>query len=146
MKSSNIIILALVLFVSTAVIGQTSQKIAQIHTMPNETKAIFLEMSKNQVEIVRVKGTRISVEAVVRMSAGTAPLLDYLVKSGRYELKATIDAIGSLTLSPQKNKNPLMIKGEECQEVITYVIHIPETVDYVETLDSKNVRFATNQN
>jgi hypothetical protein len=50
-----------------------------------------------------------------------------------------------LTLSPSKNNNVLVIKGTECEELVTYKIHLPETVTLIETLNTSQGNFVPHQ-
>lgn len=126
--------------------GQASNKTAQIATLPLGTTKIRINIPSNQIEIVKTKGTRISIETAIRINVGTLPLLDYLVKNGRYQINVHInEQISMLTLSPPKNNNVLIIKGKECGEVITYKIHIPEMITLVETLNTSQGNFVPHQ-
>ena len=128
------------------VYGQASTKTAQIATLPLGTTKIRINAPSTQIEIFKTKGTRISIETAIRINRGTLPLLDYLVKNGRYQINVQMnEQISMLTLSPSKNKNVLIIKGKECEEVITYKIHIPETITLVETLNTSQGNFVPHQ-
>lgn len=130
------------LFFTTKICGQASNKTPQIATLPAGMVKVRINAPSNRVEIFKTKGTRISIETSIRMNAGTLPLLNYLIKSGRYELDVLADAQKNLlTLSPKKDQKVLLVKGSECQEFITYKIHIPESVRHVETLDADQDRF-----
>jgi hypothetical protein len=123
--------------------GQASNKTAQIAILPAGITKVRINAPSNRVEVFKTKGTRISIETAVRINEGTLPLLEYLVKSGRYEMDVLVDGqINILTLSPPKNNNVILVKGEECEEVVTYKIHLPETVMYVETLNTSQGNFA----
>ncbi len=126
--------------------GQASNKTAQIATIPAGATKIRIYAPGKDIEIFKTKGTRISIETAVRINIGTLPLLDYLFKSGRYEMELLMDEqIHMLTLSPPQNNNVLLVKGAECEEVITYKIHIPETIKHIETLNSNQGNFVPHQ-
>ncbi|BDS13670.1 hypothetical protein [Aureispira anguillae] len=134
-----------IFFVSKAS-GQASNKIPQISTLPKGIVKVRVNAPSNRVQIFKTKGTRISIETSIRINAGSLPLLDYLAKNGRYELNSTVDLqTNTLTLTPKKNQKTLLVKGEECQEVITYKIHIPESVKFVETLNIAEENFVVHQ-
>jgi len=146
MKLLKIIPLLFFLCFFAEVRGQASNKTAQIAILPTGITKVRINAPSNRIEIFKTKGTRISIETAVRINAGTLPLLDYLVKSGRYELDVLVDGQANiLTLSPPKSNNVLLVKGEECAEVITYKIHIPETVQYIETLNTNQGDFVPHQ-
>jgi len=132
----------LFLFLSTSIYAQTSQKVPQIHTLPSGVAKIHIDVPSNRVEILKTKGNRISIETNVRLALGSLPLLEYLIKNGRYELTALADnELHELTLSPKKNQKVLLIKGQQCSEIVTYKIHIPESVEFVQTLGSSQDDF-----
>jgi hypothetical protein len=126
--------------------GQASNKTAQIATLPIGTTTVRINALSSQIEIFKTKGTRISIETAVRIKIGTLPLLDYLFKSGRYKMDVLVNGqLNMLTLSPPINNNVLLVKGAECEENITYKIHIPETVKHIETLNSNQGDFVPHQ-
>lgn len=126
--------------------GQASNKIAQIATLPAGIIKIRINAPSSQIEIFKTKGTRISIETAISIKMGTLPLLDYLVKSGRYQMDLQVNQqIKTLTLSPPKNNNVLVVKGEACEEIITYKIHIPETIKEIETLSTSQGDFVPHQ-
>lgn len=126
--------------------GQASNKIAQIATLPLGATKIRINAPSAQIEIFKTKGTRISIETAIRINTGTLSLLDYLVKNGRYQMNLQMnEEIKMLTLSPPQSNNVLVIKGEACEEIITYKIHIPETIKDIETLDTNQGNFIPHQ-
>ena len=126
--------------------GQASNKIAQIATLPSGTTKIRINAPSSQIEIFKTKGSRISIETAIRINTGTLSLLDYLVKNGRYQMNVQMnEQIEMLTLSPPLGNNVLVIKGEECKEIITYKIHIPETIKHIETLNTSKRNFVPHQ-
>ncbi len=146
MKLLNIIPLLFFLCFFAEMRGQASNKTSQIAILPTGVTKIRINAPSNRIQVLKTKGTRISIETAIRINAGTLPLLDYLIKSGRYELDVIVDGqTNILTLSPPKSNKVLLVKGEECQEAVTYKIHIPETVDYIETLNSNQENFVPHQ-
>lgn len=130
----------------TTVNGQASNKTAQIATLPSGITKVRINVPSKNIEIFKTKGTRISIETSVRINAGTLPLLDYLVKSGRYQMEVLADGqTNLLTLTPPRSNKVLLVKGEECQEEISYKIHIPESVQYIETLNASQGEFVPHQ-
>lgn len=138
----KLLFIPILLCICISLQAQVSQKTSQLHTVPKDISKLQINAPSNRVEILKTKGTRIYIEATVRLGAGTAPLLNYLAQSGRYELEATIDAqLRELVLSPKKNQKILLIKGKECPEIVTYKIHIPESIQFVKTLESSHQYF-----
>jgi len=146
MKHLKIIPLLFFLFFFAEVRGQASNKTSQIATLSSGIAKVRINAPRNRIEIFKTKGTRISIETSIRINPGTLPLLDYLIKSGRYEMNVFVDQqTNMLTLSPPKSNNVLLVKGKECQEVITYKINIPETVQYIEILNTNQENFVPHQ-
>lgn len=126
--------------------GQASHKISQIVLVPVGTSKLIINVPNNQLEILKTKGTRISVEIAVRLNKGSFPLLEYLAENGRYQIKVQEDGLTKeLRLSPNTKKNVLLVKGSECEEIITYKIHIPEYIKEIETLNSDQGNLAPHQ-
>jgi hypothetical protein len=139
MSLSKIFTLFLLLAISINLSAQASQKTPQIITLPKGIVELHIQAESDKVQIVKTKGSRISIEANVKIGAGSTPLLKYLIDNGRYSLTAKSDYHKhTLTLSPQKNKKILLIKGQECSEEVIYKIHVPESVKFVKTLSTSN--------
>jgi hypothetical protein len=128
-------------FFHAGLFAQASQKMPQIMTLPKGVIELHIQVSKDQVEIVKTKGSRISVETKVKINQGSLPLLKYLMDNGRYDLEAHSDVhLNTLTISPPNNKKVILVKGAECEETIMYKIHVPESVEFIKTLHSSNNR------
>lgn len=96
-------------------------------------KATTLELKVNSqnIQIKPTKGSRIIVEASVKISSPNYNLLEFMQKTGRYELEQQLDANQKvLVLSTKRLKNVVVIKGEEIRETIHYTIYLPSTVKY----------------
>lgn len=124
--------LVAILLSSHCLFSQASNTVLHVYSLPTNTDILSFELPSNKVEIIKTKSARITIETTVLLPVGTPPLLDYLIKSKRYDLKATIDRENhSFTLSPIKLQKTLIIKGEVCQEDIRYKIYVPESIDKV---------------
>ena len=125
----TVVLLIALLSSSYQLWSQASNNVLHVYTLPAHTESLSFELPSNQVEIIKTKSARISIETTIHLPAGSAPLLDYLIKAKRYDLKATIDREAhSFTLSPVKLQKTLIIKGELCQEDIRYKIYVPESI------------------
>lgn len=123
-----IIIVALVLSASQ-LWSQASNTVLHVYSLPAHTETLAFELPSNQVEIIKTKSARISIETTIMLPVGKPALLDYLIKTKRYDLKATIDREAhSFTLSPVKLQKTIIIKGEVCNEDIRYKIYVPESI------------------
>lgn len=134
------------MFLISEMRGQASTTVPQIATIPKGIVKIRIHAPSSRVKILKTKGSRMSIETSIRINEGSLPLLDYLAKEGRYKMDVLVDAQNNLlTLMPPKNQKVLLVKGEECEEVVTYKIHIPETVNFVETLNTEEENFTVHQ-
>jgi len=125
----TVVLLVALLSSSYQLWSQASNTVLHVYTLPAHTESLSFELPSNQVEIIKTKSARISIETTIHLPAGSVPLLDYLIKAKRYDLKATINREAhSFTLSPVKLQKTLIIKGELCQEEIRYKIYVPESI------------------
>lgn len=127
----NLTLIIFFLFIGISHIG------AQASLTFNQTfsalKATTLELHVNSqnIQIKPTKGSRIIVEASVEISSSNYNLLDFMQKTGRYELEQQLDADQKvLVLSTKRLKNVVVIKGEEIRETIHYTIYLPNTIKY----------------
>jgi hypothetical protein len=126
MKTAVLFVL-LLLGCSTSMRAQATKTFVQLHQMPEHITTLHLELSSDKVELVRTKSSRISIETTVHLAPGSLPLLDYIAKSGRYDLQASSSNHSSrMVLALHQTQKVLVIKGELCNEEITYKIHVPE--------------------
>lgn len=127
------LLIFVVLALSTSPLwSQASNTVLHVYSLPAHTETLAFELPSNQVEIIKTKSARISIETTVLLPAGTPPLLDYLIKTKRYDLKATVNREAhSFTLSPVKLQKTIIIKGEICNEDIRYKIYVPESIPEV---------------
>lgn len=94
---------------------------------------VNLDLNGSDVEIVETKGSRIVIESSISLSPmDNTKLLEFVIKSGRYELESKFDnTTQTLTIKRKKNTDVLIIKGQECKETIKYKILIPTSVKFV---------------
>lgn len=94
---------------------------------------ISMDVEQANVKVKTIKGSRIVVETLIKISSPNNRLLEFIAEGGRYDLdKKFDDNEHILTLISKKNKDIITIKGEEIEEEFTYVIYVPETTQYVE--------------
>lgn len=117
-------------------IGITSSK-AQASLTFNQTfstlnaTTLELQLNTQNIQIKPTKGSRIIVEAAVKISSPNYNLLEFMHKSGRYELQQQMDSDRkALTLSLKRLSSVMVVKGEEIQETIDYTIYLPNTIKY----------------
>lgn len=137
--SKLLVFICISFFQINLLFAQASQKMPQIMTLPKGVVELHIQVDKSQVEIIKTKGSRISIETNVKISQGSLPLLKYLMDNGRYDLTARENnQLSTFTISPPKNKKVLLVKGEECEEAVYYKIHVPESVAFVKTLGNQD--------
>ncbi|MCH2022445.1 MAG: hypothetical protein MK207_08210 [Saprospiraceae bacterium] len=94
--------------------------------MTQDAETIIIDIKGDEVEIKETKGTRILVETLVKLSLPNEALLNFVIESGRYQLiKKYNSSTRELSLKSKKNRNIIIVKGNECQEEIKYKIYIP---------------------
>jgi hypothetical protein len=98
-------------------------------------ETINLDLDSDNIEIKETKGSRIIIESHIKLTTvNNSAMLDFLVSSGRYALVNKADATTqTLNITRKKAMNVLLVKGEECEEVITYIVLIPASVKVVNT-------------
>jgi hypothetical protein len=110
--------------------GQVSKTLHQTFTLDGAEKVNVNVVGKN-VELKETKGSRILVETKVTISLPNPRLLDFVANSGRYDLLKTVDAgTRELTIASKKSNDVIVVKGQECSEVLEYVIYLPESVKF----------------
>lgn len=126
-KISLIIVLSLVCGETTY--SQVAKTLHQTFTIESAEK-INVDLDKAQnIFLKDTKGSRILVETKVRLSLPNQSLLDFVVNNGRYNLIKSIDkTTRELTLSSNKQNNVIVVKGQTCQEYLTYTIYMPGNV------------------
>jgi hypothetical protein len=108
--------------------GQVSKKTYQT-IMTGNAETIKVSIEGATVELKETKGTRILVETKIQLSLPNEALLNFVVESGRYELVQTMNATTrELSLESKKNKNVIVVKGENCEEDVIYTIYIPASI------------------
>jgi ethanolamine utilization protein EutA (predicted chaperonin) len=108
--------------------AQVSKKTYQTIIAGN-AESVRVNIEGAEVQLKETKGTRILVETLIQLSVPNEALLDFVVESGRYELTQTMDqSTRELAIESKKDKNVIVVKGEQCEEHITYVVYIPTTM------------------
>lgn len=123
------LIFFLILLYSSATPAQVSQTIHQTFTIESADKiSVDLDRAQN-ILFKETKGSRILVETTVQLSLPNQSLLEFVIKNGRYDLIKSIDNTRrALTLSSKKKNNVIVVKGQECQEFVSYTIYIPVNI------------------
>lgn len=101
-------------------------------------ETINLDLASDNIEIKETKGSRIIIESHIKLTTvNNGAMLNFLVNSGRYALENKVDATTqTLSITRKKNMNVLLVKGEECEEIISYIVLVPASVKVVNTKSS----------
>lgn len=94
-----------------------------------------LNLDSDNIEIKETKGSRIIIESHIKLTTvSSSALLSFLINSGRYTLENNRNvATQTLSIACKKTRNVLLVKGDECEEVIFYKILVPASVRIVNT-------------
>ncbi|CAA6805838.1 MAG: Unknown protein [uncultured Aureispira sp.] len=110
--------------------AQVTKTLHQTFTLDAAEKVNINVVAKS-VEMKETNGSRILVETKVMISLPNARLLDFVCNSGRYDLIKRMDeTTRELTIASKKTNDILIIKGEECVEILEYVIYMPTSVKF----------------
>lgn len=129
----KLILIFFTLLTASILLGQHSIEYSQSNiSIENDHLIIFLDTSKHLViKIKEVTTSTLGIDITVQSAAGKKGILEYLKKSGRYQLE--VYAPPQLYSSVLRIKNkPLdvFINGNKLREVVTYTLHIPKELDY----------------
>ena len=97
-------------------------------TIPIEN-AKFLRVTIDNAEIYfkEAKGDRLIVEANIELSVPNETLLNFVINNGRYQLQWTVEPNRKeLLLTSERGRDMLVVRGEVCQERVSYTIYVPK--------------------
>ena len=108
--------------------GQMTKKTSQTIEI-GKAETLRLDVPNAKILWRTTKGQRIIIETSVELSVPNEALLNFIINNGRYELSCQInERTKQMVLSSKRNRNMLIIKGEECQEKVIYTIFVPPTL------------------
>lgn len=108
--------------------GQLAKKTSQTIEI-GKAETLRLDVPNAKILWRTTKGKRIIIETSVELSVPNEALLNFIINNGRYELLCQInERTKQMILSSKRNRNMLIIKGEECKEQVTYTIFVPPTL------------------
>jgi hypothetical protein len=119
---------------STSLFAQATASVNEVISAAS-IETVHLDLDSDDIEIKETKGSRIIIESSVKLTTvSNTAMLDFLINSGRYALESTTDATTqTLSITRKKDINVLLVKGKECEEVISYRILVPASVKIVNT-------------
>ncbi len=110
--------------------SQVTKTLHQTFTLDAAEK-VNINVVAKKIDLKETKGSRILIETKITISLPNARLLDFVSNSGRYDLVKTVDATTrELTITSKKTNDVIVVKGEECHEILEYTIYMPETVKF----------------
>lgn len=134
MKFSTFLIGVIIVLSFVQLKAQASKNVHQLIALEDinkELRTLNIHVYGEDVEIIKVRGTRVQVKTRVQISFNNLPFLNYLTESGRYHLES-IPNDGETTRNIEaKSKNVLVIRGETCSEAISYIFYVPEYIEDV---------------
>jgi hypothetical protein len=105
--------------------GQMAKKTSQTVEI-GKAETLRLDVPNAKILWRSTQGKRIIIETSVELSVPNEALLNFIINNGRYELLCQInERTKQMVLSSKRNRNLLIIKGEECKEQVTYTIFVP---------------------
>ena len=98
---------------------------------------VLLVASPADVPGLQLYAVRIRQEPTPPTNLSNTNLLKYLVNSGRYNLHLG-DGLSpnQLALKNQEHKNIIIVKGQACYEIVSYIIYVPESINVVNTIEA----------
>ena len=112
----------------TCSFAQVSEKTHQT-IITGGAEVLRLDIKDAEVNLKETKGTRILIETSIKLSVPNEALLNFVIKSGRYELSQKYDAgTREMVIATKKDKNVIVVKGEECYEKVVYDIFVPTSM------------------
>lgn len=113
---------------------QVSQYLNQVVSYPldedNPPTKLHLSLNSSDVRLQYIRGTRIMITGQVSLSISNVFFLETLISRGRYHLYLTPDGGSGLRLE-DKTRQPIILKGDRCQEEVSYILYLPETIQTV---------------
>ncbi|CAA6824616.1 MAG: Unknown protein [uncultured Aureispira sp.] len=131
MKTNLFFILILFVLSPKNSFAQANMKFNQTFS-PIHVTQVEVELKNKNFVLKTIKGSRIVIEILVEISSPNTNLLEFIGKSGRYDLEKTFHTkTKTLTLTTKSQKDIITIKGNDISEQVSYVIYLPETIQVV---------------
>lgn len=93
----------------------------------NPPTQLHLSLNSSEVQLQYIRGTRIMITGQVSLSIPNIFFLETLISRGRYHLYLTPDGGSGLRLE-DKPRQPMILRGEPCEEEVSYILYLPETI------------------
>jgi len=129
-------ILVLYSMQSNAQVSKNVHQLIALEDDKRELRTLNIHVHGADVEIVKIRGTRVQAKTKISISLNNLPFLDYLTKNERYKLESIPnDGQSTANIEAKLNKE-LVIRGEICTEDMSYVFYVP---DYIENVRIHNM-------
>lgn len=139
-KFITILVFALLMCCVRAADCQISQTINSVHIAASAINQLVLDLGHGEVEIRKTMGSRILIETTIKVALPNDRLLTFLVEQGRYELTSHTDnSNGVLRINNRKNNNILIVKGRECEELVSHIVYVPNQIQFVNNQLGENL-------
>ncbi|MGH1335008.1 MAG: hypothetical protein ACRBFS_02695 [Aureispira sp.] len=96
----------------------------------NPPTQLHLSLNSSNIDLQYIRGTRIMITGQVRLDLPNVFFLETLIARGRYHLYLTPDGGSGLRLE-DKTRQPMILKGKHCDEKVSYILYLPETITTV---------------
>lgn len=93
----------------------------------NPPSQLHLSLNSSEVQLQYIRGTRIMITGQVSLNISNVFFLETLISRGRYHLYLTPDGGSGLRLE-DKPRQPMILRGEPCEEKVSYILYLPETI------------------
>ena len=85
-------------------------------------------------------GNSILTETNIQIWKASPQLLDYFIEEGRYEIVAVTTPSSATLSSKHPTRKPIKTKTDECTEIVTLKIFVPDNFKLVNPTDKKTLR------
>ncbi len=130
-------LIILIVLIGASVLNGQSQGVSKslsqtldLSPEQEQVTTLYIQLSTDKVEIKKSSSNKIRITAKVKLSITSDYFLDHLVKNGRYNFSLSPMKDAGLSLK-EKEKTPLMLRGQSCTEDIALTIYIPKTIKSV---------------
>lgn len=137
----NILIILITLLCAEIINGQSEIEYSQRESyISNDKLIIYLDtIDFAKVIIKESPNTNLSINVKISGASGKKGVLEYLKKTGRYQLDLYEDENFYASVLSLKNKNhEIFINGNALQDRVIYTLFIPENIQYVIKLPREN--------
>ncbi len=126
------ILLAFIVLFSTITLAaqQTmGEKVLVKSFNPQGKNAVLLDLSKDNVQVVRSESGLVRVEMTIALANTNEATLQSLIVAGRYNLLAEGNQNDVLSISAPGLQHAVKLKGQDLKETIRYQVTVPKNME-----------------